>query len=174
MKKIISPNEVKAKARKLEEQNYKFRIFLKNRADDEELDAQFLELHKELFADYDCCKCSNCCKTYRIALDKKEVGRIATFLGIAESDFIVAYLTDADPDDEKPYIVKEKPCLFLGDNGHCQIQECKPDVCTGYPYTDHPERLSSMYGVIEHAEVCPVVFEILEQLKVIYGFRNRA
>ena len=31
----------------------------------------------------------------------------------------------------------------------------------------------SMLSIIDHAEVCPVVFEILERLKVIYKFRNR-
>ena len=170
---MINPNEIKTKAQRFEEQNYKFRTFLKNRADDEELDAQFFELHKELFADYDCSKCANCCKTYRIILDNDEVKRIAVFLGRAENDFIAEYLTNADGDDEKPYNFKKTPCSFLGDNGFCQIQDCKPDVCTGYPYTDQPDRLSSMYGIIEHAEVCPVVFEILERLKVMYRFRNR-
>ena len=170
---MIKPNEVKAKAQKLEEQNYKFRTFLKNRADDDELDKQFLELHKELFAGYDCCKCANCCKTYSITLDNDEVKRIAAFLDLTENDFITAYLAKADPDDEKPYKIKEKTCFFLCDDGRCRIQDCKPDFCAEFPYTDHTERLSSMYSIIEHAEVCPVVFEILERLKVMYRFRNR-
>ena len=37
---MLSPSEIKDKARKLEVQNLKFRTFLKNRADDDELDAQ--------------------------------------------------------------------------------------------------------------------------------------
>ncbi|MDR0653911.1 MAG: YkgJ family cysteine cluster protein [Synergistaceae bacterium] len=170
---MVRPDEVKAKAQRLEEQNLKFRAFLKNRADDDELDAQFLELHKELFADYDCCKCANCCKTYRIILDNDEVKRISAFLGMSDSDFITEYLANADSDDEKPHKIKEKPCPFLLGDGRCRIQNCKPDVCAEFPYTDQPDRLSSMYGVIEHAEVCPVVFEILERLKVMYRFRNR-
>ena len=40
---MVKPHEVKAKAEWLEEQNYKFRTFLKNRAGDDELDAQFLK-----------------------------------------------------------------------------------------------------------------------------------
>ena len=171
---MIKPNEVKAKAQELEQQNYKFRTFLKNRADDDELDKQFSELHKELFAGYDCCKCANCCKTYSIILDKNEVKRIAAFLNLTENDFVAVYLTNADPDDEKPCKIKGKPCSFLCDDGCCRIQDCKPDDCEEFPYTDFPDRLSSMYSIIEHAEVCPVVFEILERLKVMYRFRNRA
>ena len=133
-----------------------------------------MALHKELFADYDCCKCANCCKAYRITLDQNEVRRIAAFLEMTESDFIVEYLTTAESDDEKPYQFKEKPCSFLCIDGRCRIQDCKPDVCRGFPFTDQPDRLSSMYGVIEYAGVCPVVFEILERLKVMYRFRYRA
>ena len=169
---MVKPTEVKDKAQRLEEQNYKFRVFLKNRADDDELDAQFLELHNELFADYDCCKCGNCCRSFSIILDNDEIKRISAFLGLMENDFIVEYLTDADPEDEKPYKFKTNPCKFLGDDGRCRIQDCKPDVCKGFPYTDQPDRLSSMYGVIANAEVCPIVFEILERLKVMYRFKN--
>ena len=41
---MVRPDEVKSKAQRLEERNYKFRTFLKSRADDDELDAQFLDL----------------------------------------------------------------------------------------------------------------------------------
>jgi len=171
---MVKPTEVKAKAQRLEEQNYKFRAFLKNRADDDELDAQFLALHKGLFAGYDCCKCANCCSSYSIILASDEAKRIAAFLGLTEGDFAAEYLTGSSADEEKPYKFKDKPCSFLGADGRCRIQECKPDVCKGFPFTDKPGRLSSMIGIINHAEVCPVVFEILERLKVMYRFRNRA
>ena len=39
-------------AKKKEDENFKFRSFLKGHTDEEELDEQFLRLHKELFADY--------------------------------------------------------------------------------------------------------------------------
>ena len=177
---MINPGEVKANAQSLEDQNYKFRTFLKNRADDDELDAQFLALHKELFTGYDCCKCANCCKAYRIFLGNDEVKRIAEFLSMSENDFAALYLIDAEEGDDKPYKFKAKPykfkakpCAFLRDDGRCRIQDCKPDECTGFPYTDRPNRLSCMHSVIEHAEVCPIIFEILERLKAIYNFRNK-
>ena len=168
---MIEPNEVKARAKKLEGQNYSFRKFLKMRADRDELDAQFLELHNELFEGFDCCKCSNCCKYYRIFLSSDEVVRIAGFLGLSQSRFAEEYLADAG--DEGQYELSGKPCLFLGNDGRCRIEDCKPEVCVDFPYTDQPDRLSSMFSIIEHAEICPVVFEILERLKEMYGFKNR-
>jgi len=172
---MIAPSKINAVAKKAEEENYKFRTFLKNRADSDELDAQFLELHNELFADYDCCKCSNCCKTYTTVLSDDDISAIADYLGKTEDDFINEYLEESDPfdSDEGRFKIKGQPCLFLLADGKCSIQECKPSSCKGFPFTDRPERLFSLLGVVEFAGECPVVFEILERLKKIYGFRKR-
>lgn len=61
---MLQPDEVKVEARKIEEENYKFRTYLKIYADEEELDWQFLQMHKELFEGYDCSQCRNCCRMY--------------------------------------------------------------------------------------------------------------
>ena len=57
---MISPQEVLNGASKKKNENYKFRRFLKNHADEKELDELFLKLHNEVFNDYDCSKCRNC------------------------------------------------------------------------------------------------------------------
>lgn len=49
---MIHPDTIRAEAKKKENENFKFRTFLKCHADEKELDWQFLHLHKELFADY--------------------------------------------------------------------------------------------------------------------------
>lgn len=68
---MIHPDKIGMEAKKREDENYKFRSFLKGHADEEELDKQFLRLHKELFADYDCNKCRNCCKCIRVVFRKR-------------------------------------------------------------------------------------------------------
>ena len=65
-----------------EDENFKFRSFLKGHADEEELDKQFLRLHKELFADYDCSKCRNCCKMYKGSIHEEDLEKDAEYLGI--------------------------------------------------------------------------------------------
>ena len=64
------------------------------------------------------------------------------------------------------------PCRFLNTDGKCRLQECKPEECKGFPYTDRSHRLESMYSVLSAADVCPVVFEIIERLKELYHFRT--
>ena len=172
---MIEPHKISAAAKKVEEENLRFRTFLKNRADCDELDAQFLELHNELFADYDCCKCNNCCKTYTTVLSDDEISAIADYLGKTEDDFIAEYLEESDPfdTDEGRYQIKELPCSFLLADGKCSVQECKPSSCKGFPFTDQPDRLMSMFSIVSFADECPVVFEMLERLKKLYGFRKR-
>jgi len=46
---MIEPSRIKETARRYEDENFRFRTFLKNRADPDELDRQFAELHNELF-----------------------------------------------------------------------------------------------------------------------------
>ena len=66
-----------------------------------------------------------------------------------------------------------EPCRFLNADGKCRLQECKPEECKGFPYTDQPHRLESLYSILSAVEVCPVVFEIIERLKELYHFRTR-
>lgn len=57
------------------------------------------------------------------------------------------------------------PCDFLRENRECLLGDCKPYNCVKYPCTDQPEQLYNLYSVLEAVEVCPVAFEIYEQLK---------
>jgi len=165
---MIEPSKMKETAPRYSDENYKFRLFLKNRADPDELDRRFAALHNELFASYDCCQCHNCCERYTVELADEDAERIAAFLSLSRKAFVQQYTQEADGGYEiKP------PCPFLESDGKCQVQPCKPDECRGYPYTDQPDRIGSLYGVMEFAEVCPVVFEIVQRLKNIYGFRSR-
>lgn len=164
---MIEPSKVKAAAKAREDENLKFRSFLKNRADEDNLDRQFLKLHNELFSGYDCCKCNNCCRAYGTTVQEYEFAPIAGFLGVTEEEFAKEYLFQG----AEGYELKG-PCKFLNEDGKCAIYECRPEECRDFPYTDKPGRLWSLYGVLEFAGECPIVFEILERLKDIYRFRR--
>ena len=164
---MMTPRQLRKTAKRMEDENLRFRTFLKIHADGEKLDRQFLELHQELFADFDCCKCANCCQKFTTPLQDEEIISISAFLGMEKQDFIEKYLTEGEEGLELA-----APCRFLGDDGKCVIQECKPKECRDFPYTDKPERLQSLFSVLSNAEVCPIVFETLERLKKLYGFRR--
>lgn len=163
---MIRPEEVYKAGKKKERQNLRFRSFLKNHADDEELDRQFLALHNELFERYDCSQCANCCRAYSTVLEEDEISVISEFLGITAGSFRKKYLVQGEAGLEL-----KAPCAFLQDDGRCGIESCKPKQCREYPYTDKPGRLFSLYGILTSAEHCPVVYEILDRLKKMYHFR---
>ena len=89
---MVHPDKVGVEAKKKEDENFKFRSFLKGHADEEELDEQFLRLHKELFADYDCSKCRNCCKMYKGSIPEEDLEKDAEYLGITVEQFIDFFL----------------------------------------------------------------------------------
>lgn len=163
---MISPEEVCKAAKKKERENLRFRIFLKNHADDEELDQQFLALHNELFERYDCSQCANCCRAYSTVFEEDEISAISDHLGMTAESFQAKYLAQGEEGLEL-----KGPCAFLKDDGRCEIESCKPRQCREYPYTDKPGRLFSLYGILTSAEHCPVVYEIMERLKKMYYFR---
>ena len=167
---MIEPSEVSVQARKKENENMKFRAFLKNHADEETLDKQFSKWHQKLFEGYDCSKCRNCCKMYSGSVPKEDIRKDAEYLQMTEETFIKRYLCLDSITGTFETI--HTPCDFLQKNGECLLGDLKPESCVKYPYTDQPERLYSLYSVLEAVEVCPVAYEIYEQLKNEYGFKR--
>ena len=163
---MLKPSEVKKAFARVEAANYAFRTYLKKHADEEELDKQFLALHRELFAGYDCNACRNCCKEYQAFFEETEIGPAAACLGMTETVVRQTHIEE----DLGDYLLKSKPCCFLEPDGHCRLGTCQPAGCRDYPYTDIPGRLFSLLGVVESSGVCPVVYEILERLKLQYRF----
>ena len=168
---MISPNEITTRAKLEENENYRFRTYLKMHADPLKLDEQFYELHDELFATYDCSQCRNCCKMYCGVIPQEDIEKAAGQFSISGEEFINRYLEYDHA--EVSYKTKHCPCDFMKEDGDCALGECKPENCRKYPYTDQPDRMGSLLSIIESATVCPVVYEILERLKEEYHFKKR-
>ena len=166
---MIEPSKIKDAFKRIEAENYAFRTYLKNHADENELDEQFLKLHKELFVSYDCSQCRNCCKEYSASFEEDELIRISDFLKVTKKEFIKKYVNEEYGD----YQINVKPCCFLKEDGGCAIEPCKPDSCRDYPYTDKPERLFSLSSIVQSTSICPIVFEMFERLKDEYKFKKR-
>ena len=168
---MIHPDKIQEAARKKENENFRFRSYLKKYGKEEEIDRQFLRLHKELFADYDCSKCRNCCKMYRGCIPKEDIEKDAGHLGITSEQFIDFFLIEERAADR--YQTKHMPCDFLRKDGDCRLGECRPEACRKFPYTDQPKRLWNMLSMLDEATVCPVVYEIFERIKAEYKERRR-
>ena len=162
--------EIWEAAEKQEEENWMFRTFLKMCADEKELDKQFKRLHEEIFSQYDCSKCRNCCREYTIEIPKKDLEKIAKKLEMSKSLVISTFLKK-EPKNEN-YLTQGDSCVFLNQEGACILGHCKPEACRDYPFTNQPGRMGSLMDIVQNTAICPIVFEIYERLKLEYGFSD--
>lgn len=159
---MLAPDELRKAFKRVEEENWAFRAFLKATEPDD-LDRVVNEWHKTLFAEMDCRSCQNCCNSMTPALTKNDVVRIARVCGVTFDDFRDKYLKE----DGGEWIVNGKSCPFLTNDG-CSIYDYRPKACREYPYTNKKETSSRLMSLVANCAVCPVVFEIFEKLKKRY------
>jgi Fe-S-cluster containining protein len=134
---------------------------LLQRADKKKVLKQLPELHEEAFEKVDCLQCANCCKNYSPRFKTPDIKRISRHLQMKEGAFIDKYLyIDSDGD----YVLKTKPCPFLGADNYCSIYEDRPSDCRRFPYTDEDVLLKRPRITLKNATFCPAVHLVLERL----------
>lgn len=132
-----------------------------NRADKNKVLKALPALHEEAFEAVDCLQCGNCCKNYSPRFKTPDIKRIAKYLKMKEGDLIDTYLyIDADGD----YVLKSKPCPFLGSDNFCSIYEVRPSDCSRFPYTDEDVILKRPQLTLKNSTFCPIVYYVLEKL----------
>lgn len=121
-------------------------------------------LHEEAFTKIDCLACGNCCKRYSPRFKKTDIKRIAKFLKMKEGDFVNTYLFT---DDDGDYVLRSKPCPFLGADNACSIYEERPSDCRRFPYTDEDVLLKRQPLTLKNSSFCPIVYYVLEKLMLV-------
>ena len=149
--------------RKSGDHQKQYKQFLQ-RADKNKVLKQLPDLHEEAFEMIDCLKCANCCKNYSPRFKTPDIKRISKYLKMKEGVFIEKYLT---LDNEGDYVVKTKPCPFLGKDNYCNIYEARPSDCRRFPYTDEDVLLKRPQLTIKNSSFCPIVYFVLEKLLLL-------
>lgn len=161
------PQVVARLAREREDENWRFRSFLKQLAPrrSAQVNATAERLGRAAEAQMDCRTCGACCRSCRAPLEADEADRLANLLELPVAAFRERHI-EVETDGE---LMMHAPCVFL--NGTiCSIYEHRPQSCRGYPYIGG-DISTRMMGIIERAETCPIVFEMLEGLKREMHFR---
>ena len=144
-------------------ENKKFLTRLKSK-DIRKVDDAFHTAHEEVFAELDCLTCANCCKTTSPIFYETDIDRASKFLRMKPGNFIEKYLR---VDEDKDYVLKSSPCVFLDEENYCKIYEARPKACREYPHTDRKKMVQIMDLTYKNTLVCPAVFKMVEQLKKI-------
>lgn len=146
--------------KKSAERQKQYKQFL-SRADKNKILNKLPRLHEEAFQKIDCLQCANCCKNYSPRFKTPDIKRISRHLKMKEGDFIETYLVlDAEGD----YVVKTKPCPFLGAANYCSIYEVRPSDCHRFPYTDEDVIVKRQPLTLKNSTFCPIVYYVLEGL----------
>jgi len=168
--------QIRERAKAKEDENWRFRAFLKGECDlePEEIDRLVFEITRRAWAGIgiDCTSCANCCREVQPTFSEEEVDRLARRLGMEQRQFIQRYLERTEGGSENPCQTRTKPCPFLKDN-LCSVYEDRPADCNGYPYLYKPEFVTRTMGMIKRTRTCPIVFQVLEELKESVGFFRR-
>lgn len=161
-------NKIKKLGEKRRNENFNFRSYLKNQ-DEEKVDKIVHQLHAEITAKIDCTQCGNCCDKLRPALSETELKSLAEIDNLPSVEFERQFV-EQDEFEEIKYL-KDIPCKYLKDK-KCTIYNQRPDECRSYPHTHKDEFTTRLHGVIDNYEVCPIVFNLYEQLKDVLRFRR--
>ena len=127
------------------------------------LDKLIHPIHEDVFANTDCLKCANCCKTTSPLFTDKDIQRISRYLKIRPSEFVDRYLRI---DEDSDYVLQSVPCFFLSKDNYCSIYEVRPKACKEYPHTDRIKQYQLLKLTEKNIDICPAVYEIIERLKL--------
>lgn len=142
-------------------ENKKFFSRLK-RLPSSKVDVLFHTAHNDVYQEFNCLSCANCCKSISPIVLNRDVDRIAKAIGMRPSEVISKYLFQ---DVDGQYAFRDTPCPFLDEENLCLIYPNRPKACREYPHTDRKRMHQILNITIKNIAICPVVFEVVERIK---------
>ncbi len=162
---IIDRNLIKAQAEINQEENDAFRTFLKSLNSDE-LDENVHAINKSITPQIDCTACGACCRQLMINVTEEEKNKVANHLQISPQRFKDDYLEESM---QGKLIINTIPCHFLEDS-KCNIYENRFNECREFPHLHEPNFKGRLFGTLVHYAMCPIIYNVVEVLKVEVGF----
>lgn len=152
------------------QENERFRRYLKRHNFPE---LRFRRVAEEVESQIDCRTCANCCKVAETDVTKRDIDRLARYLGITTQQFIEQYTTASAFEQKEPILRRrDTGCIFLEGND-CSIYEARPDTCRDFPHLIRGAGSfeSRMWQMVDRATYCPIVYNALEMFKEIVKFK---
>lgn len=117
-------------------------------------------------AKIDCTTCGKCCNKLQPPFHQQDIERIAKKTGITAKtikDEILVF--DAK---HQIHYLKQSPCYFLCDK-KCTIYGLRPQSCADFPYLKQAHFKYRIKQVLDYYEICPIVYNTIERLKLSLG-----
>ena len=148
-------------------ENDRFRIFLKQQ-DAEAIDVIVHQLNETITPQIDCTQCGNCCKSLMINVTTEEADSLAYNLNMSLADVKGSYIEESE---QGQLIMNTIPCHFLTGTS-CSIYENRFNECREFPHLHKPNFTGRLFGTLLYYAMCPIIFNVMEQLKEAIPFTN--
>jgi uncharacterized protein len=162
MKLVTDIKTLKRLTKEKEEENWGFRSFLKSGdIPSQKIDLIAHKIYDKIITQIDCKTCANCCKALDTFLIEKDIVELAGHLKMSPADFETQYVAKTEDGKQK---LKKNPCFFLKGN-LCSVFDARPTECRSFPNIQDKSLLPRLISLIHNCAVCPVVYNLYEELK---------
>ncbi len=159
--KIAAYAEIKA------DENESFRTYLQNR-NSQMVDQMVHELNALVEPQVDCTACGACCNGLMINVTQPELESVAAHLAMPNDLFKSQYIEESLGG---MMIINTIPCHFLHEK-KCTMYEHRFKECRDFPHLHKPNFTDRLFGTLMHYSICPIIFNVIEQLKIETAFLN--
>jgi hypothetical protein len=125
------------------------------------------QINSEVENKIDCTQCGACCKGLMINVTQSESDEVARHMKLNSFDFEETYIEKSIGGQ---LIINTIPCHFLSEN-KCTIYEKRFNECRAFPHLHKPNFSDRLFGTLIHYSICPIIFNVVEQLKIETGFK---
>ena len=153
-------------SKRKEDQNWKFRSYLKMQ-DGKKIDLLVQPIYDKVRKNIDCLECGNCCRKLVPGISQDDIRQLELEFATIEKEILEKY-TNKDEDNELG--LKGNPCIFLNGNV-CVVYKNRPNECKSYPHLHKKGFTTRLIVVLQNYIICPIVFNVLEELKIVLKFR---
>ncbi len=153
MELVINLEELHKLVKEKKKENKSFRTFLESQ-DPVKIDKIVQGLDKEISPKIDCVECGYCCHNLR---------------PVATDDELLKYL---EPDKLEEFRYAEGIVCKNLDGNVCTIYPDRHFECRAFPYLDRDDFVKRIIGVLNNYEICPIVYNVVEGLKIELSWTN--
>ena len=161
---IIDHQVLEQAAIEKQEENEHFKLFLK-RMPAAQVDELVISINQQVEAAIDCLACGKCCTRLMVNIDDAAITRLSQRLQLTEAQFRERFVEGGS----FMSFLNAIPCQFL-DGKACTVYDIRPDECRNFPQLDRPGFTNRMFGTFSHYGMCPIIFNVVEQLKTALHF----
>ncbi|PLX08687.1 MAG: hypothetical protein C0596_05125 [Marinilabiliales bacterium] len=135
------------------EENQRFRFFLEKQ-NPKPIDEIVHRLNREVTAKVDCVQCGNCCHNIRPVATDEELLQYVKPENLEELRYAYSIV-----------------CKNLNGNA-CTIYPNRYFECRAFPYLDRENFIQRIVGVLNNYELCPIVYHVVEELKLELNWKG--